>query len=313
MRRRLFSLCLVLVCVLGLFAGCGEEQAGSDFYIYYLDIDYAGIVPVAYEMEAKDAGGQIQEVVDMLSRETRDVEYMKTIPSDVKVEGYQLDQGTLSVYFNTDYGQLETYTEVMVRAAVVKTLLQIPGVDSVTFYVGSNPLQDSTGQLVGAMDNNSFIDDFGEETESLLRTTLTLYYASADGKSLVKEEKEVYYSSNVPLERLVIEYLMKTPDTEGAQSVFSSGTKFSGVSVTDGVCYVNLDANFLTQSGNITEDVAIYSIVDSLTELDQISRVQFVFSGRDNQVSLTGNPVPDNKIYERNLSLLRESETEEEE
>ena len=43
------------------------------------------------------------------------------------------------MYFNAAYTQLETYTEVMVRAAVVKTLLQIPGVDSITFYVAGNP------------------------------------------------------------------------------------------------------------------------------------------------------------------------------
>ena len=59
----------------------------------------------------------------------------------VKVEDFRLDNGTLAMYFNAAYTQLETYTEVMVRAAVVKTLLQIPGVDSITFYVAEIPFR----------------------------------------------------------------------------------------------------------------------------------------------------------------------------
>ena len=188
MKKRFTALCLIL-CLLSLMTACVRESESADFYLYYLNMNYTGIVPVEYEMEAQDAEGQVREALHMLSSETKSVDYMKTIPEAVKVEDFRLDNGTLAMYFNAAYTQLETYTEVMVRAAVVKTLLQIPGVDSITFYVAGNPLQDSTGQLVGAMDSNSFIDDFGQESESLLTTTLTLYYASADGQSLIREQR----------------------------------------------------------------------------------------------------------------------------
>ncbi len=311
MKKRFAALCLI-VCLLILMTACGKENESAKFYLYYLNMNYTGIVSVEYDMQAEDAEGQVHEAIRMLSSETGSVDYMKTIPDAVEVEDFRLDNGTLAVYFNVDYSQLETYTEVMVRAAVVKTLLQIPGVDSITFYVSGNPLSDSTGQLVGAMDNDSFIDDFGQESESLLTTTLTLYYASADGQSLIREQREVHYSSNTPLERLVLEYLMQKPETEGAQSVFSSGTRLISVSVSDGVCYVNLDNTFLNRSGNISENVAIYSIVNSLSELDQVSRVQLLFNGGENSLSLGGATLPQNNIYEKNLSLLRNSGEEEE-
>ena len=160
MIRRVISLGAAALCLLMLFASCKKEEDRADFYLYYLDIDYTGIVPVEYELEAADASGQIWEALDMLGTETKSVEYTKTMPSGVKVEDFRLDEGTLSVYFNVDYKELEAYTEVMVRAAIVKTLIQIPGVDNVTFLVGANPLQDSAGQLVGTMDQNTFVDDF---------------------------------------------------------------------------------------------------------------------------------------------------------
>lgn len=309
MRKRVISLLAAVLSLLMLLVSCGKDEK-ADFYLYYVSIDFTGIVPVEYEMEAKDTNGQILEAIHMLGEETKSVEYTKTMPSGVKVEDCLLDKGTLSLYFNMDYKELEAYTEVMVRAAIVKTLLQIPGVDNVAFFVAGNPLQDSAGQLVGTMDQNTFVDDFGQETESLLCSTLVLYYASADGQSLVKEEKEVYYSSNVPMERLVIDYLMKKPDTDGAQSVFPSNTKVLSVSVADGVCYVNLDNTFLNQTGNIAENVAIYSIVNSLTELDQVSKVQISFSGKDNQTIIAGyGDRIENHIYEKDMSLVNMTES----
>ncbi len=313
MKRKMTIAATALLCFVLLFGGCGQKEMDPEaFYVYYLNIDYTGIVPVEYEMEAKDPEKQIREALAALSSETQSVEYTKTIPSAVKVEDFRMDSGMLSLYFDRNYKELETYTEVMVRAAVVKTLLQIDGISNITFYVADNPLTDSSGQLVGAMDNNSFIDDFGQETESLRSTTLTLYYASADGQSLVREEKEVYYSSNVALERLVIEYLMKKPDIENAQSVFPSNTKLLSVSVTDGVCYVSLDSTFQNQNNNISENVAIYSIVNSLTELDQINKVQITFSGKESQIypnQNTGGTV----LYEKNPSIVIEDNAGDEE
>ena len=48
----------------------------------------------------------------------------------------------------------------------------------------------------------------------------------------------------------------------------------------DGACLVNLDEGFLNQNFEIKEDVIIYSIVDSLTELDTINTVQIAVNGK---------------------------------
>ncbi len=47
----------------------------------------------------------------------------------------------------------------------------------------------------------------------------------------------------------------------------------------DGVCYVNLDEMFLNQNQEISEPVVLYSIVDSLTELTGIDKVQISING----------------------------------
>ena len=65
-------------------------------------------------------------------------------------------------------------------------------------------------------------------------------------------------------------------------------TKVIGVTTRDGVCYVNLDDTFLTDPYNVTSQVAVYSIVNALTQLSTVDQVQFSING-DTNVSFMEN------------------------
>ena len=46
------------------------------------------------------------------------------------------------------------------------------------------------------------------------------------------------------------------------------------ISVKDKICYVNFDSSFLTDALSIDGNLIVYSIVNSLTELPDVQRVQ---------------------------------------
>ena len=140
---------------------------------------------------------------------------------------------------------MDTVEEVLCRAAVVRTMTQIDGVDCVTFYVDDEPLKDARGTIIGSMNQESFIENPGEQINSIQNTTLTLYFANEEGDGLVKEVREdVYYSGNISLEKLIMEQLLEGPEQDGMKSALPEGTKLLTVSVVDGVCYVSLDDRF---------------------------------------------------------------------
>lgn len=278
--KKYISLFLVCAWLLSIFAGCAKKDSGSDTMIYYVNTDKSGITAVDYEYTSSDSRKRVGEALDKLREETDDIDYVTTIPGGVELSRWELSDGALSLYFVGDYDSLDIYTEILVRAAIVKTLTQIEGVKTVSFYVNNKPLVDSSGEAVGVMTSDAFIEDFGQETDSLLSTELTLYFASADGMSLVEEKRSVYYSSNVTIEKLVMEQLLKGPDTDGLLSAVPDGTKINSISITEnGVCIVNFDASFETATTGITENVTLYSIVDSLTQLDNIKKVQLLVNG----------------------------------
>ena len=305
MIRKLLPL---LLLVLLFSAGCGEEEVSSEYHIEYLNKEKTKIVEVAYEPQASDTEGLIREFLAQLSSDTDWVEYRKPIPSDVEVTDFSLDGVLLSIHFDEDYNKMNQVEEVLCRAAVVRTMTQIERVDCVSFYVADAPLTDSKGNIIGSMNQDSFVENPGEQINSIQNTTLTLYFSNESGDGLVVENREdVYYSSNISMEKLIMEQLLEGPQIEGAKSAIPAGTKLMNVSVVDGVCYVSLDETFRNQDYQVSEAIVIYSIVDSLTELSNISKVQISVNGDTSGAYRDNFALSD--MYDRNLDYM-ESPTE---
>ena len=72
--------------------------------------------------------------------------------------------------------------------------------------------------------------------------------------------------------------------------------------MTDGVCYINLSGEFLTQPYNVTADVTIYSIVNTMAELSNVNKVQISVNGEDALVYRELLPL--DVMYERNLDMV---------
>ena len=140
----LMLLGLVTVCI-----GCGNDQtADSDYRIYYLDKDSTKIIERAYEPTAnpKDTREMITEFLAQLKMDSGDVEYKKAIPNNVEITRYMLEGAVLTLYFDKDYNSMDKIEEALSRAAIVRTLTQIEGVECISFYVGDSPLADSKGK-----------------------------------------------------------------------------------------------------------------------------------------------------------------------
>lgn len=295
-----------------LLAGCEQKEETASYSITYLNKEKTGIMHASYEPAASDTEALIAEFLKMLSSDTDNVEYKKPIPNDVEVVKYSLDGALLTIYFDADYEEMSEVEEVLCRAAVVRTLTQIPGVDCVSFYTDETPLTDAKGNLVGSMTADSFVENPGEQINSIQSTELILYFANEAGDALVQETRKVHYSSNISVEKLIMEELLDGPQTKSLRSAIPAGTKLMNISVVDGVCYLSLDETFRNQDYSVSESVVIYSIVNSLSELKTISKVQISVKGDTNGMYRDTFLLSD--MYGRNLdivtTLAREEETE---
>lgn len=303
---------LVILLLLGAVAGCGKKKEEvSDYYIYYLNKDKTKTVAVGYEPKASDAKGMVEELLKQLLKNTKSPDYQKVLPEEVSINEWKLENAQLCLYFNNAYSQMDNITEVLSRAAIVRTLTQIEGVDCISFYVGDSPVIDANGTPVGLMTSESFVENPGEQINAILSSEITLYFSNKDGKKLVPEVQEVHYSSNISMEKLIMEKLLKGPKDDKLRAAIPQGTKLVNISVLDGVCFVNLDEGFLNQNYEVAEPIVIYSIVDSLVELPNINKVQISVNGDSDRVYRDRYDL--SVMYDRNLDYLDNSADTQEE
>lgn len=304
-KKRIYGIAAALMLCAWMIpaAGCGQKEVQSGYHVEYLNKEKSRIIQVEYEPQASDTDGLIREFLAVLCSDSDNVEYRKPIPNNVEVTGYSLEGVLLTLNFDADYSKMTTVEEILCRAAIVRTMTQIEGVECVSFHVGDAPLVDARGNIVGSMTPESFVENPGAQINSIQNTTLTLYFSNAAGDGLIREVREdVHYSSNISLEKLVMEQLLGGTARDGAKSAIPAGTRLVTSSVVDGVCYVNLDEGFRNQDYQVNEAVVLYSIVNSLCELPNVSKVQISVNGDNSGVYRDSFSLAE--LYERNLDYV---------
>ena len=285
MRRcRICILILMMLCVLAGCSGSGKDKPIKEgsFRIYCLNRNETALEYEDYAVTGTDRESLVQELITAMRSNMKDSDHKAALKFDFNVMGCVLEGDQLVVNVSDEYSQMSPSREILVRAALVRTLTQINGVNTVSITVDDLPLMDRSGSFVGAMTAESFVDNEGAEINAYDKATLHLYFANENGDKLVDCTRSVMYNTNLPMERLVLEELIQGPEAGEGYPALNPATKVISVTVTDGVCFVNLDSTFLEGAGNVSAQVSIYSIVNSLAELSTVHKVQFLVNGEGN-------------------------------
>lgn len=276
-------LCSVLL-IAALLSGCAASDSSStetkglqenEYYVYYRTGDAYTLSSTICKTEETERKDLIRELYQKL-QEPDDSQLVAVVPRDLLLTTTYIEGTNLILNFNTNYTKMRATEEILCRTAIVETMLQIEGIDGVSFNVADQPLVSNSGRTIGVMTADSFESSLNQ---SLKETELTLYFADETGQGLKAERRTIVYRSGQTLERLVVEELITGPYGEGCYPVLDSNLKLTGISVSDSICYVYFDTFFLQNSLEVADYIPIYAIVNSLSELSNISRVQFVIGG----------------------------------
>lgn len=296
---------IILLCGVLLLAACGRKETaqGEVYQIYCLNNEETAIVSHEYRTETTDQEALLKELLTELAKPSEKLKYKAPISGSVRLVSSSLSKEQLTLDFDKDYYTVPVTTEVLTRASVVRTLSQIGGIGYISFQVHGEPLVDTSGAVVGVMSADMFIENDGNEINTYEKADLLLYFANEDGTKLRPVSRDVVYSSNISMERLVVEQLLAGPQKdENAYAVINPATTIQSVTVKDGSCYVSLSAAFWNKTSNVSQDVMVYAIVNSLAELSGVNKVQITI---DTQGAVDLKEHADlQPVYERNLDIV---------
>ena len=295
---------ILLLAIPLLMAGCRKQQQvdESGYQIWYINQDETCLKYENKELQSKNEEGLLREMMEVMRETPTDDELKPVIPEDVELLDFDFEHNQLYLDFSPEYKKMPKVYEVLCRAAIVRTMGQIDGVEYVDFQVNGEPLTDLEGKEIGLMNEDQFIENAGEEINAYKTADLTLYFSNKAGDKLVEQRVAMEYNSNISLEKLIVEQLIAGPPFEGAYPTIPSETKLLNISIKDNICYVNLDEGFLGTGYNVIESIPVYSIVNSLIENTDAQKVQISINGETNR--MFRESINFDTIFEKNEGLI---------
>ena len=314
--KKLFSAVLALVLACSLLTGCTVEtqeekvDSGSNqYYLYYVNKDETKVVKERYQLEQESAEFMLQDFTGILNAQEGSGDNLALLPSGVQLVTYRLNESLLELEFNSDYSKMSRAREILVRAGVARTFLQIPGVTGIKIFIESEELKDSKGQAVGVIDGNTFVEMWGSDKDAYRYDTFTLYFTDKTGEHLVAEQRNVYYKRILPRERVILEQLAKGPMVKGHYPTSPQETEILGVEVSDDVCYVDFSSAFSDSGIDIPVNTMIYSVVNSLLDTASADKVQISVEGDTEATLSDGTSLY--SLFSKNTDLvLKEDQSE---
>lgn len=274
----------ITFCMLCLTMSCArkaEVTQGEDF-VYCLNGEGTGLFKVGCDISGSTSAERAEDALKKMASPSEEIEYMPAIPEDIEVNSLSVDHAIAYVDFSEGYHELTVIQEKLVRAAVVQSLVRLDGISGVWMTVNEEALKNESGDVLGVMNGDDFVESTGSSPSSYEQTALTLFFANESGDKLVRQQMDVRYNSNVSREKLIVEKLMAGPKKSGAFPTLNPSAALLSVTVKEGTCYVNFDSEFLNSVYDVRPEIAIYSLVDSLLEGTSAGSVQIMVNGEKN-------------------------------
>lgn len=303
-KRKVTALVIALVLGSVAFSGCGKKETESKYKIYYVNEEQGEVLAEGFVPSEETTQTMLEEMTEKLNK--KNAEGHTLLPENIEIQSCVDDDGMIRVDFNQEYHDLNPVDEVLLRASIVKDYVQIPNIYLVTITAEGTPIVDSQGQEIGAMSLDSFLENTGKEIMAYQYKELNLYFTNEEGNQLVPEARQVYYNGNTPIEKVIVEQLLRGPGESGHYATLPSDTRIVGVSVADGIAYVNLGKQFVDEALPVDAQIPIYSIVNSLIDAGNVSQVQISING-DTSL-LFKDKVDMNQLFQVNHELEKGGE-----
>lgn len=235
----------------------------------------------------------LRQTIEILFSEPKNKKLSAFQLANVDVKKIYLNDKTVTIDFSSQYKNLPD--ELFFRSAIVWTLTDLDFVDNVKIFVDGQELQKIDGTPIGILNRSNIVinpEISDEKTDSQI---VKLYFRK--GNKLYAQDRLINIDLNQPIEKYILEQIILGPSSSDLLATVSPDTKICDVKTDKDICYVSLSGGFTNKNNdNDNQKFALYSIVNSLTELKNINKVQFLIeSEKTNQSKWLNKPIERNE------------------
>ena len=272
-------ICLVLSLSL-LLCGCSQPELREPgtFYYHRTETAYMGSegVLAPEQRELFGIASDLKAIANLYCAGPLDPELENPLPPGTVLLSCTLEDHVLTLHFNTALAQLSGIELTVAAGCLARTFLPLTGAEVLILTAEGSLLAGNTS-LQLTLEDLSLRD----ESLDLLHTEYPVYYASADRRFLIQQTVTAHLTSLEELSMYLLEALLTPPAGSGLRSALPLGTRFQSVTVTDGLCTVDVSGEFDNRRfyAMSAQCLSLLSVVNTLTALEGIDRVEFTVDG----------------------------------
>lgn len=256
---------LCLLCLLLLLSACGAEpssEAEARSFFYYPSESSAQEVLFPAPSPADPAQLSPEAFLKAYLEAAEPENVLPILPEAWRFDSFSMEGSAACLKFTG--AKTSPLRRSLSLACLTKTLLQHPQIRSVSI------LSPESEQPTLLTENDILLRDVGMEPQ---QAQITLYFPDGQRRYLISEARSM---DDTDKPTFILQELLSE---EG--NCIPAGTRLLSVGTENGVCTVNLSSEFVLgmERSFSAERMAVYSIVNSLTELPEISTVDIWVSG----------------------------------
>ena len=274
------SLCLILVLALSLSLwGCRPQNFEEPGIFYYRrsNTGFSGNegVVAPEERELKGIKDDLWAILDLYCQGPVSEGLENPLPPGTQLRSYTLRNGQLSLHFNDGLKDLSGIELTLAASCIAQTFLELTGAETLILTADDTLLNGQTSIRLSLQDLA-----FRDGSTDRLHRTLTVYYADQNRRYLIGQEVSLTPATLDELPMQLLELLQNAPS--GLRSALPVDIKFRSATVSDGLCTVDVSPEFESRRfySHASQLLSLMSIVNTLTGLPEIDRVEFTIEGQ---------------------------------
>lgn len=277
--KRLISLFLCLTLLLPLL-GCRQEELLSPGTFYYrrAETAYSGTdgVIAPEQRELNGIQNDLDSLLALYCSGPAAEGLSSPLPPEAEVLDWQLEEQTLHLHFTGALAQLSGVDLTVAAGCLARTFLPLTGAKTLILTADNTLLNGETALRLSETDLS-----LRDSTSDRLLREFTVYYASSDSRYLIGHQVSVQPITEEELPMQLLELLLTPPEGTDLRSALPVGTRILSVRIANGLCTVDLSREFETKRFNSIgrRCMSLLSIVNTLTGLEDIERVEFTVEG----------------------------------
>ncbi len=275
-------LSLILIIVLSFAAGGCSKKTNLDNFtnvnLYFANAEKNDLKAESRPIEnISDKTKYVESVLTELLKGPSDSSLERIIPEKTRLIDAKAENSLATVNLSKAYLSEDGTDNILARYSIANTLFEISGISEVKIFVDGVEIKNSSGEPIGTISKSNVVKNSEDLTQKSI--SVTLYFADDDA-NLVTERRSAPIIDN-SVEKTIVTELLKGPESDKLNATIPPGTRLISVETKENVCFVNFSSEFVTKhsGGSTGEALTVYSIVDSLTELKNVDKVQFLVEG----------------------------------